>query len=79
MVGDSRPPSLLEEEGMLLRNKRTGFVYSYSKVLANDPEFELFEEQPVATVSQEHTETVTVPVRKRKSKKSGESNGTNAQ
>jgi hypothetical protein len=79
VVGDSRPPSLLEEGGMLLRNKRTGFVYSYSKVLANDPEFEVFEEQPVASVPQEHTETVTVPVRKRKSKKSGEFHGTDAQ
>jgi hypothetical protein len=31
---------------MLLKNKRTGNVYAYSPVLANDPEFEIFEEKP---------------------------------
>lgn len=36
---------------MLLRNKRTGFIYAYAKALASDPEFELYEEpkkEPVA-------------------------------
>jgi hypothetical protein len=30
---------------MLVRNKRTGFVYAYSKVYAFDPDFEVYEEQ----------------------------------
>lgn len=41
---------------MFLKNKRTGFVYVYSKVLANDPEFEVFEEpkkEPVVPKQQQ--------------------------
>lgn len=66
---------------MLLRNKRTGFVYSYAKVLANDPEFEVFEENPPVPQAHESVaeKTIAVPVRKRKPKKAGETNGTNAE
>jgi hypothetical protein len=41
---------------MFLKNKRTGFVYVYSKALANDPEFEVYEEpkqEPVVPQQQQ--------------------------
>jgi hypothetical protein len=63
---------------MLLRNKRTGFVYAYSKVLANDPEFEVHEETPVPEKHSEVVEVVTVPASKRKRRNVGESDGTHA-
>lgn len=47
---------------MLLRNKRTGFEYVYSPALANDPEFEVIEEQP-PVVRQE--QIVKAVIRKR--------------
>lgn len=49
---------------MLLRNKRTGFVYAFSKALENDPEFEVVE-LPVKEVPQKQE---TVVVRKRRVK-----------
>lgn len=39
---------------MFLKNKRTGFVYVYSKALENDPEFEFYEEpKPEPVVPQQ--------------------------
>ena len=41
---------------MFLKNKRTGFVYVYSKALANDQEFEIYEEpkkEPVVPQQQQ--------------------------
>lgn len=49
---------------MLLRNKRTGFVYAFSKVLANDPEFEIYE-LPAKEVPQKQE---TVVIRKKRVK-----------
>lgn len=54
---------------MLLRNKRTGFVYSYNKVLANDPEYEeLIEEAPAPAPEKQEV----VIVRKRRTKPNGD-------
>lgn len=50
---------------MLLRNKRTGFVYAFSKALENDPEFELFEEPEQKVVPQKQE---VVVIRKRRTK-----------
>jgi hypothetical protein len=55
---------------MLLRNKRTGFVYAYSQALVNDPEFEIYtEEAPVVSPKQKEV----VVVRKPKVRKNGNS------
>lgn len=50
---------------MLLRNKRTGFVYAFSKALENDPEFELFEEPEQKVVPQKQE---VVVIRKKRVK-----------
>jgi hypothetical protein len=49
---------------MLLRNTRTGFIYGYNAVLANDPEFVPFEEPKKVVVA----EAPRKVVRKKKEK-----------
>lgn len=62
---------------MRLINTRTGNVYAYSKVLANDPEFVIYDEKPATPAEPTVEDVVTAKVVKAKkpTKKRATKNG----